>query len=266
MTGLVDTHCHLALLEEESDLSEVLSGARAAGVEQIVSVGLNLPDSRRNHAIAAAHRGVFFTVGWHPHESNPPTETELADLAELARNPRAVAIGEIGLDLYFRAGYHETPLATQVASIRSMYELARELRLPVLLHDRDAHDEILGVIRSFPDVRGVMHCFSGDAALARECIDAGYLISFSGIVTFPRTEALREAARLVDSEHLVVETDSPFLAPVPHRGRRNRPAYVADTARFLAELRGEEFQLLAENSTRAAQALFGLDPADTLQP
>jgi TatD DNase family protein len=255
---LVDTHCHLVLLEERGLLDAALDGAAAAGVEQIVSVGLDIEDSNRNRVIAEAHENVWFTVGWHPHQRLAPDAQQLNALDELLRHPRAVAVGEIGLDLFFRPGYHETPLDEQQRALHAMLDLAQAHRKPVVVHDRDAHGEVLTVIREHPQVRGVMHCFSGDAAFAKQCVAAGYAISFSGIVTFPRSEDQQAAAGAVGENDYVVETDAPFLAPVPHRGRTNLPGYVAATARRVAALRGVDESVVREQTTATARSLFGL--------
>lgn len=255
---LVDTHCHLVLLEERGLLGAALEEAAAAGVTQIVSVGLNLDDSERNRLIAEAHDNVWFTVGWHPHERRAPDAAQQRALDELLAHPRAVAVGEVGIDLLVRPGYSDTPLTEQQRAMRTMLELAAAHRKPAVVHDRDAHDEVLALITEFPGVAGVMHCFSGDAALAADCIRAGYVISFSGIVTFPRSEPQQMAARTVGRDQYVVETDAPFLAPVPHRGRTNLPGYVAATAAAVATLRGEDVQTVRRDTTRTARRLFGL--------
>lgn len=263
---LVDTHCHLQLLEEPDRLNAALGSARSVGVEQIICIGLNLEDSRRCRDIAEAHRGVYFSVGWHPHQTSPPTASERFELAELLRHPRAVAVGEIGIDLYFRPGYHETPLEVQRQQMAMLLELAAEAGKPIIVHDRDAHREVLDILSSWESVTGVMHCFSGDADHARRCRERGFLLSFSGIVTFPRSGDVQAAVRAVDGAGYVVETDAPFLAPVPHRGRPNQPAFVADTARAVAELRGQEDAQVRNASTANARELFGLDAGDRLDP
>ncbi len=256
--ALVDTHCHLALLDERGLLEAALESAEASGVEQIVSVGLNVEDSERNREIAEAHDNVHFTVGWHPHQPRAPDDAERRALSELLEHPRAVAVGEVGLDLYFRAGYHETPLDEQQRALHLMLDLAAAHRKPVVVHDRDAHHQLLSALRQHSGVRGVMHCFSGDEAFASACVAAGYVISFSGIVTFPRSEPQQEAARAVGDEAFVVETDSPFLAPVPHRGRPNLPGYVAATAAAVARLRGVDDAVVRAQTTATARRLFAL--------
>jgi TatD DNase family protein len=255
---LVDTHCHLVLLEERGLLGAAFESAAEAGVEQIVSVGLNVEDSDRNRVIAEAHDNVWFTVGWHPHERLAPDVAQQQALAELLAHPRAVAVGEIGLDLFFRPGYHDTPLMEQQRALHVMLDLAAAHRKPVVVHDRDAHADVLAAICEHPGVRGVMHCFSGDAGFAHACVARGYVVSFSGIVTFPRSDPQQAAAREVGEEDFVVETDSPFLAPVPHRGRPNLPGYVAATAAAIAALRGVDEETVRAQTTATAQRVFGL--------
>jgi TatD DNase family protein len=264
---LVDTHCHLVLLDERGLLEEVLGAAAAAGVEQIVSVGLNVEDSDLNRELAERYPGVFFTVGWHPHEKAAPDAAQLRSLEELLGHPRAVAVGEIGLDWFWRPGYHEVAPEVQRRSMRLMLELAAAHGKPVVIHDRDAHEDVVAELRDafgggeLTD-RGVLHCFSGDAALARTAGELGMVCSFAGTVTYPRTDGIREAARSVGEGGYVVETDAPFLAPVPHRGRPNQPAYVAATAAAVAGLRGEPTAEVARSATATARRLFGLpDPA-----
>lgn len=260
MSGpLIDTHCHLVLLQERGLLERALEGAAAAGVERIVTVGVNLEDTERNREIAEAHDTVWFTVGWDPQQPRAPDATELAELGGLLRHPRAVAVGEVGIDLFFRAGYHETPLEVQRRSLRSMLELAVDHAKPVVIHDRDAHDEVLEALAEVPAARGVMHCFTGDAAHMRRCVERGFLVSFAGIVTFRRSEEIQAAAREAPEGAWVVETDSPFLAPVPHRGTVNLPERVADTLERVAALRGQPVAAARRQTTAAARRLFGLD-------
>jgi TatD DNase family protein len=255
---LVDTHCHLVLLEERGLLNQALDGALAAGVDEIISVGLNLDDSDQNRRIAEKHDGVYFTCGWHPHEKAAPDAAQLNAVAELLRHPKAVAVGEVGLDLFFRPGYHEVPLDVQERSFRVMLELARDAGKPVLIHDRDAHDEVLAAVAGVPGSRGVMHCFSGDAAFARRCADQGFIASFSGIVTFPRADNIQDAARTVANDGYVVETDSPFLSPVPERGKPNLPERVAITAAAVARLRGASEAAVRAATTATAHRVLGI--------
>ena len=254
--ALVDTHCHLALLEERGLLHEALEGAEAAEVEAIVTIGVNLEDSERNRVIAESHPRVWFSVGWDPQQPRPPDAAEVRELTTLLQHPRAVAVGEVGLDLFFRPGYHETALAVQRRSLMTMLELAVAADKPVVIHDRDAHGEIIDALQQVPPARGVMHCFTGDAAHATRAISLGFAISFSGIVTFPRAGAIQDAARHVPGDMYVVETDAPFLAPVPHRGTVNLPERVADTAACVARLRGVGEDVVRGETTETARRIF----------
>ena len=201
---------------------------------------------------------MFFSVGWHPHETAPPDARELEALAALLRHPKAVAVGEIGLDLFFRPGYHEVPLEVQERSFRAMLELADDAAKPVLIHDRDAHEEVLAAVRSVAGSHGLMHCFSGDAAHALRCAERGFIASFSGIVTFPRSDPIQDAARSVADDGYVVETDSPFLSPAPERGTANVPERVAITAAAVARLRGVTVEEVRAATTRTARRVLGL--------
>ena len=260
---LIDTHCHLALLEERGLLQVALDGAEAAGVEAIVTIGVNLVDSERNRRIAEDHPRIWFSVGWDPQQPRPPDPVELRELGTLLRHPRAVAVGEIGLDLFFRPGYHETPLDVQRRSLMSMLELAAVEDKPVVIHDRDAHDEIIDSLAQVSGTHGVMHCFTGDAAHAARCVARGFAISFSGIVTFARAEPIQDAARQIERDMYVVETDAPFLAPAPHRGTVNLPERVADTAAAVARLRGVPDDVVRSDTLRTARRIFKLEE---LQP
>jgi TatD DNase family protein len=255
---LIDTHCHLVQLEERGLLNRALEGAEAAGVNTLVTVGVDLEDSQRNREIAEAHPGVWFTVGWDPQQPQPPDVAQRRELAALLAHARAVAVGEIGLDLCFRPGYRETPQEVQHRSLLTMLELAAEQDKPVVIHDRDAHDEILGALAEVPQVRGLMHCFTGDAAHMRRCVDRGFVISFAGIVTFKRADSLQQAATEVPADAYVVETDAPFLAPVPHRGTVNLPERVADTAARIAELRREPVDDVRRQTTATARRALNL--------
>ena len=263
--ALIDTHCHLVLLDERGLLAQALEGAHAAGVETIITIGVNLEDSDRNRVIAEAHPGVRFTVGWDPQQTAPPDAAEQRALGELLQHPRAVAVGEVGLDLFFRPGYHDTPLEVQQRSLRLMLELAREHEKPVVIHDRDAHAPVLEAIGDVPGSHGVMHCFTGDAEHARRCAAVGFLVSFSGIVTFRNAADIQDAARSVADDGFVVETDAPFLTPVPYRGSVNLPERVAVTAAAVAGLREAPPHRIRATTTATARRLFNLsDPAEDI--
>lgn len=255
---LIDTHCHLVLLDQRGLLNRALEGAAAAGVETVVSVGVDLEDSERNCEIAEGHPNVWFTVGWDPQQRQPPDAAQRAALAELVQHPRAVAVGEVGLDLFFRPGYHETPLEVQQRSLLTMLELAAEYDKPVVIHDRDAHDEIIAELARVPDVHGLMHCFTAGPAHMRRCVERGFAVSFAGIVTFPRAGEIAQAAVEVPADAYVVETDAPFLTPVPHRGTVNLPERVADTAARIAALRGEPVRDVRRQTTATARRVLRL--------
>jgi TatD DNase family protein len=253
---LFDTHAHLHFPEFAGDLDAVLARARAAGVRRILTIGTDVPTSRAAVALAAREPDVWAAVGIHPHEAAEADDAALAEIERLARAPRVVAIGETGLD-FFR---NLSPRDAQERAFRGQLALARRTGRPVLVHCREAHEETLALIGEI-DVRqtgGIMHCFSGDVAIARRCLDLGLLVSLAGPVTYPRPGALPEVARFVPGERLVVETDCPFLPPQPYRGKRNEPAYLAITAARVAELRGEPLADLAARMSENARALLRL--------
>jgi TatD DNase family protein len=255
---LIDSHCHLDMDDFGADFGPVLARAAAAGVAAMVTIGAGGPleANARAVALAAAHAEIHATVGVHPHEAAIVTDAVVADIEGLARQPKIVAIGETGLDYH----YDNSPRPQQRAAFARFIQLGRALGLPIVVHLRDADPDALAIMRaeSAREAGGVIHCFSGDAASARAFLNLGFHISFSGIVTFKTAEPLREAARIVPADRLLIETDAPFLAPVPHRGRRNEPALVVQTAALLAEVRGESLAALAEYTRRNTQRLFRL--------
>lgn len=257
MSGeLFDTHAHLHFPHFADDLPAVLERARAAGVRRQVTVGTDPEGSRAALAVAARELDVWATVGIHPHDAAAADEAAFAALAALAREPRVVAIGEIGLDFYRNL----SPPDVQESVFRRLLALAREVGKPVVVHCRDAHAEVLRVLADerVGEVGGVMHCFSGDVEIARRCLDLGLLISLAGPVTYPRARALPEVARYVPADRLVLETDCPYLPPQGHRGQRNEPAHLTLTAARVAELRSEPLDRLAERTTANACRLFGV--------
>lgn len=259
--ALVDSHCHVAEPQFDADRDAVLDRAAAAGVTTLVCVGAtgcverNLPSV----ALAGTHRGVevFATVGVHPHDAASLDAAALATLVELARRPRVVAIGETGLDYY----YDHSPRPAQREGFAQHVALARAEGLPLVVHVRDAHAEAADILRAehAGDVGGVIHCFTGDTDDARAYLDCGFSISVAGIVTFRNAETLRAAVRTVPEDLLLIETDAPYLAPVPHRGRRNEPAFVRSVAEGVAAVRGVAFEELATQTSRNARRAFRLD-------
>ena len=252
---LFDTHTHLHFPEYAGDRAAVLARARAAGVTGMVTIGTDLAASQAAVALAAEEPDVWASVGVHPHDA-AAGEAALPEIERLARAPRVVAIGEIGLD-FFR---NHSPRDVQIDVFRRQLDLARRAGLPVVIHCRDAHAEALAILAEarVGEIGGVMHCFSGDVAVARACLDLGLLISLAGPVTYKSARALPEVARFVPADRLVLETDCPFLPPEGHRGQRNEPAYVSLTAARVAALRAEPLDRLAGATSDNARALFRL--------
>lgn len=253
---LIDSHCHLNYegLAERQDM--VLAAARARGVGGFLNISTRQKEWDAVIAVADAHDDVWATVGVHPHEADAHPDLGAAALCSAAAHPRVVAIGECGLD-YF---YDKSDRAAQRDRFQAHIEAARESGLPLVVHTRDAEEdtgEMLEREIAKGGVRGVLHCFTGSTELARKAMDLGFYISMSGIVTFKNAQALQETAKLIPSDRLLVETDSPFLAPVPNRGKTCEPAFVVDTAHFLAELRQEKIEDLAEATTENFFKLFG---------
>ena len=258
--GLVDTHCHLGVLEAAGTLQQALDEAWASGMAGIIAVGLNLEDSLRCASIAEQEANVFFSVGWHPTEPAAPDPAEVRELEALLTHPKAVAVGEIGLDYYWRAGYHEVPSGIQKRSLAVLCELASGHDKPLLLHVRDAQDEIFAALGDGVEERGgIMHCFSGGKAHMQASLRHNFAISFAGPVTFRPNRELRELAGEVPADMYVVETDSPYLSPHPLRGRPNTPARVAITASTVAEARGISLADVCTESTANARRILRLD-------
>lgn len=255
--SLVDTHCHLDFADYDTDRPEVIQRAIDAGVTRMVTIGIDLTTSRMAVEIAAGNARVWAAVGVHPHHVSGLTSTDLDEIVTLAAAPKVVAYGEIGMDKV----RNYAPLDVQKEKFRQQVALAKELNLPMIIHDREAHDDILSVLHdSMPFPRGgVIHCFSADAALAQEFMTLGFYISIPGVVTFNKAEELQDAVRVIPLNVLLVETDAPFLSPMPKRGRRNEPSHVLYTAKKVAELKGVSLDELAEVTSRNAVHLFGFE-------
>lgn len=254
---ITDSHCHVFDLAFAEDRAAVLDRARAAGVERMVVVGTDLNTSKQALELCAGEPGLYATAGVHPHAASSLDPTTQDGIAALCRRPDCVAVGETGLDFFKGYGHPEA----QRSSFRWHLELARELDKPVVIHCRDAHDDVVAALRSVPGVRGVMHCYSLTERELAPYLEAGLMISFSGIVTYRANDGNRRAAAAVPAESLLVETDCPYLPPQGHRGQRNEPALVAQTLRRIAELRDVEPEVLARQTSLNASSLFGL-PAE----
>ena len=254
---LIDTHAHLDLPEFKPDQEAVIERARAAGVKRIITIGIGLKECRRALEIARAHSFIHAAIGIHPHNASHLDLPALDFLEKNAGDPNVVALGEMGLD-FFR---NRSPRDDQIRAFRAQLDLAESLKLPVVIHDRDAHDETMQILREEkPSNGGVLHCFSGDAAMARACIDLGFLISIPGTVTFKNAEQLHAVVRDIPLEHLLLETDCPFLTPMPHRGKRNEPAYVRFVAEKVAELKKTSVEEVIERTGANACRLFQSHP------
>ena len=252
---LIDTHTHLDDRRYDADRDVMIARARDAGVERMITIGCDLATSRAAVALADHYPDVYASVGVHPHEVKHIAPDWYEELRRLAAHGKVIAYGEIGLDYH----YHHSPADEQRERFREQLQLARDLRLPVVIHTREAQDDTIRILKDewSPDLGGVFHCFSGDAWLAKNALDMGFYLSFSGIITFQNAGMLRDIANTVPADRLLVETDCPYLTPVPHRGKRNEPAYVRHVAQTLATLsNGANIEAMAERTTANARRLF----------
>ena len=263
MIALFDTHAHLQAPDFDRDRAAVLSRARQAGVSEIVVIGEDEAAGGAALALAETDERLWAAVGVHPHVARAAGPDLEVWLALLAQHPKAVAIGEIGLDFH----YDRSPRPTQVEVFRAQLRVAAALDLPVVIHSREAERETLTILEAWSGERraagaveplGVMHCFGYGVAAAERCVALGFMVSIPGTVTFPRADVVRSVARAVPAAALVIETDAPVLAPQAHRGRRNEPAYLVETARAVAALRGVSLAELAESTRANARRLFRL--------
>jgi TatD DNase family protein len=264
---LIDSHCHLDDHAFDADRAEVLERAREAGVEMALAIGSGdgPPDLEAAIRLADTIPWVYATVGVHPHEARKADPASLANLRRLCSHPRVLAVGEIGLDYH----YDHSPREVQRDVFVAQMEIAQEAGKPIVIHTREAWDDTLELLRGHWQGQGIMHCFGGSDEQAKQALDLGFYISFSGILTFPKAEGLRQTAARLPLDRILVETDCPYLAPVPRRGKRNEPAFVVETVRALGRARG-----LAEEDAAAATArnflnLFQLQaapPNGTLRP
>jgi TatD DNase family protein len=248
--GAVDTHCHLFLMDQEPAVA--VETARTAGVERLICVGVDVPTSRRSLDLAAELEGVFGSAGVHPHDADTFDDDDAAAVEEMLRDPLALGVGECGLD-WFRM---HSERDAQIATLRAHIELARAVDKPLIVHVRDAWDDALAVLSDGGAERVVIHCFTGDADIARECARRGYWISFAGNVTYPKNAHMRDAAAAVPLDRVLVETDSPFLAPQKLRGSDNTPQNVLFTLAALADVRDEPLELLVDATATNAGAAF----------
>ena len=252
---LFDTHAHYDAQEFDADRDAVLSGLPGRGVELVVDPGCDLVSSAAAVELACRYPHVYAAVGWHPESCAPYTEESLAQLRQWCALPKVVAIGEIGLDYYWP---ENPPRELQQKVFRDQLTLAGELHMPVIVHDREAHGDTMDIIRAFPAVRGVMHCFAGSPEMARELVERGWMISFTGVLTYKNARRAVEAAQAVPLEHLMIETDSPYMAPVPCRGTRNDSGNVVYICRRLAEIKGVSEEECARITLENGKRFFGI--------
>ena len=251
---MIDTHAHVHDKAFDADRGGMLVRARDRGITEIITVGCDLADSERA-LTAATEYGLFASVGIHPHEAKDAPDDIAGAFAPFLRNPRVIAVGETGLDYY----YAHSPKEAQIACMRAQVRVAKAHALPVIFHHRDAYDDFVAVLRDefSAGMRGVVHCFTGDAAQARTYVEEfGLKLGIGGVMTFKTAQPIRDAILAVGLEACILETDCPYLAPVPHRGKRNEPAFMADTAAALASLSGRSLNEVAATTDANARALF----------
>ena len=257
---LIDSHCHLDFPEFAPELPEVIARAHQAGVERMITISTRVAKYDVYREIAEAHESVWFSVGTHPHQAHEEADVSVERLVELSRHPRCIAIGEAGLDYH----YDRSPRDVAEAVFRRHIEAARITGLPLVIHSRDADADMARILReetgkgAFP---ALLHCFTSSRELAQVGLELGLCISFSGVLTFKNSQELRDIARDVPLDRVLVETDAPFLSPVPHRGKRNEPAFVAETARVLGGTKGVTASEVGLATTANVLRLFSKMPA-----
>jgi len=251
---LVDSHVHLDDAKFDADREETIERARAAGVERMLAIGAGdgPPDLEAAVRLADRYPFIYATVGVQPHDASKATAETWTRLRELAAHPKVLAIGEIGLEYH----YDFSPRNVQRAVFEQQLAIAAETGKPIVIHTREAWDDTLAMLRAYGRGAGIVHCFTGGETEARRVLDLGFHLGFGGVLTFPKADALRQAARVTPGDRLLVETDCPYLAPVPHRGKRNEPAFVVETVRRLAEVRGCAPEEIAELTTRNFERLM----------
>ncbi len=256
---LIDSHAHIDFPQFDEDRAAMLDRARAAGITALLAIGTGPGPEKLDAALpfAEQHGWIYTSVGVHPHEAKDVTQAHLDTLAALARHPKVIAWGEIGLDYH----YEFSPRETQQRVFRDQLALARKAKLPIIIHCREAWPDCLSILEEewrSSGIGGIFHCFSGTLGEARRGLDMGFLVSFAGNMTYPKAQNLRDVARDLPMDRLLIETDSPYLAPQPHRGKRNEPAFVAEVARTLANVRDLPVHEVAEATAENFRRLFGL--------
>jgi TatD DNase family protein len=254
---LFDTHAHLNAVQYEEDLQEVIDRALKEGVTNIVVVGFDRPTIKRAIELAEQYDFIYASVGWHPVDAIDMKEDDLKWLEEMALHPKVVALGEMGLDYY----WEKSPKEVQKEVFRKQIALAKKVKLPIIIHNREATADILEILKeeNASEVGGIMHCFTGSIEIAKQCIDMNFYISLGGPVTFKNAKKPKEVAAEIPLEHLLIETDCPYLTPHPYRGKRNEPAYIKYVAEQIAELKGISYEEVAEKTSDNAKRIFGIN-------
>jgi len=251
---MIDSHCHLTYEPLAKQLGDLLARAEAAGVGRMITIGTDLADAQRAIELCRQHENIRCAIGIHPHHSAQAQDEDVAWLRSLQQSPAVLALGEMGLDYH----YDFSPRARQAEIFTGQLELARELNRAIVIHNREATEDCLGILKQFPMVRALFHCFTGSAAEARKILDQGYMLGFTGIITYKKSDELREVVKFTPSDRFVVETDSPYLSPEPVRKQKvNEPSFVMHTARVVAELRGISLEELDRITSENVSRHFG---------
>ncbi|WP_010285202.1 TatD family hydrolase [Bacillus timonensis] len=253
---LIDTHAHLNAIQYQDDLEEVIERALSEGVERIVVVGFDHETITRAIELANQYEFIYATVGWHPVDAIDMTDEDLKWIEELSAHPKVVALGEMGLDYY----WDKSPKDIQKEVFRKQIALAKKVKLPIIIHNREATADIIEILQeeNASEVGGIMHCFTGSVEVAKQCMDMNFYISFGGPVTFKNAKKPKEVAAEIPLDRLLIETDCPYLTPHPYRGKRNEPSYVKYVAEQIAELKGVSFEEIAQKTSDNAKRFFGI--------
>jgi TatD DNase family protein len=252
-----DTHAHLNAEQYSEDLTEVIDRALETGVSNIVVVGFDRPTIERAMELIEQYHFMYASVGWHPVDAIDMTDEDLLWIEELSKHPKVVALGEMGLDYH----WDKSPKDIQKEVFRKQIQLAKKVKLPIIIHNREATADIVEILKeeNAQEVGGIMHCFSGSPETAKECVDMNFYISLGGPVTFKNAKKPKEVAEVIPMDRLLIETDCPYLAPHPFRGKRNEPGYVKLVAEQIAEIKGMSLEEVAEKTTANAKKLFGIN-------
>ncbi|MFD1778958.1 TatD family hydrolase [Fredinandcohnia salidurans] len=253
---LIDTHAHLNAIQYQEDLEEVIERAQSEGVEIIVVVGFDRETITRAIELADTYEFIYATVGWHPVDAIDMTDEDLKWIEELCSHPKVVALGEMGLDYY----WDKSPKDIQKKVFRKQIALAKKVKLPIIIHNREATADIIEILEEekASEVGGIMHCFTGSVEVAKQCMDMNFYMSFGGPVTFKNAKKPKEVAAEIPLDRLLIETDCPYLTPHPFRGKRNEPSYVKYVAEQIAELKGVTFEEIAQKTSDNAKRFFGI--------